>query len=60
MYDRPEIYEEVRRELDGLDSTPEKVAGRLKRMKLAPESEFKDQVSRALVKTIYQKVHSFF
>jgi hypothetical protein len=32
----------------------------LKRRKLAPESEFKDQVSRALVKTIYQKIHGFF
>jgi hypothetical protein len=28
--------------------------------KLAPESEFKDQVSRALVKTIYPKIHGFF
>jgi hypothetical protein len=32
----------------------------LKRRKLAPESEFKDQVSRAHVKTIYQKIHGFF
>jgi hypothetical protein len=59
-YVRPEIYEEVRREIDGFYSTAEKGAGRLKRRKLAPESEFKDQVSRALVKTIYQKIHGFF
>jgi hypothetical protein len=59
-YVRPEIYEEVRRELDGFDLTAEKGAGMLKRRKLAPESEFKDQVSRALVKTIYQKIHGFF
>ena len=59
-YVRPEIYEEVRRELDGFDSTAGKVAGRFKKRKLAPESEFKDQVSRALVKTIYQKIHGFF
>jgi hypothetical protein len=59
-YVRPEIYEEVRREIDGFNSTAEKGAGRLKRRKLAPESEFKDQVSRALVKAIYQKIHSFF
>jgi hypothetical protein len=50
----------VRRELDGFYSTAENVAGRLKRTKLAPESEFKDQVSRALVKTIYQNRHGFF
>jgi hypothetical protein len=49
----------VRRELDGFDSTAEKGAGRLKRRKLATESEFKDQVFRALVKTIYQKIHGF-
>jgi hypothetical protein len=32
----------------------------LKRRKLAPESELKDQVSRAHVKTIYRKIHGFF
>jgi hypothetical protein len=48
-YIRPEIYEEVRRELDGFDSTAEEGAGRLKRRTLAPESEFKYHVSRALV-----------
>jgi hypothetical protein len=50
----------VLRELDGFDSTAEKFAGRLKRRKLAPESEFKDQVFRALVKTIYKTIHGFF
>jgi hypothetical protein len=50
----------VRRELDGFDSTAEKVAGRLKSRKLALESELKEQVSRAHVKTIYQKIHGFF
>jgi hypothetical protein len=47
-YVRPEIYEEVRRELDGFDLTAEKGAGMLKRRKLAPESEFKDHVSGRL------------
>ena len=56
-YVRPEIYEEVRRELDGFDSTAEKVAGRFKRSNFASKSEIKDQVSRALVYTIYQNIH---
>jgi hypothetical protein len=32
----------------------------LKRRKFAPGSEFKDQLSRALVKAIYQNIHGFF
>jgi hypothetical protein len=59
-YVRPEIYEEVRRELDGFDSTAEKGAGRLNRRKLPSESEFKNQVFRALVKAIYDKIDGFF
>jgi hypothetical protein len=31
----------------------------LKRRKIAPEYEFKDQVPRALVKTIYKTIHGF-
>lgn len=59
-YIRPEIYDEVRRELDGIDVTVEKAAGRLKKRKLAPDAELKDQISRAVLKSIYQKIHAFF
>jgi hypothetical protein len=59
-YFRPEICEEVRRELDGFDSIAENVAGRLTRRKIALESEFKEEVSMALVKAIYKNRHGFF
>jgi hypothetical protein len=59
-YIRPEIYDKLRRELDGIDVTVEKAAGRLKKRKLAPDAELKDQISRAVLKSIYKKIHAFF
>jgi hypothetical protein len=59
-YIRPEIYEEVRHELDGNGGTTEYPSVRTKKRRLDPESEFRDHVSRALLKKIYPLINMFF
>jgi hypothetical protein len=59
-YVRPEIYEEVRKELDGNDATIEKSARRSKKRRLDADADFRDNVSRALLKSVYQIMNTFF
>lgn len=56
-YVRPEIYDEVRTEQDGHNST--EPAPRSKKRKISADEDIKDHVSRAVVKAVYQKLHSF-
>lgn len=59
-YIRPEIYEQVRHELDGNGATTEYPSARTKKRRLDPEFEFRDHVSRALLKKIYPLINTFF
>jgi hypothetical protein len=59
-YVRPEIYKEVRKELDGNDATTERSTRPSKKRRLDAESEFRDNVSRPLLKSVYQIINIFF
>jgi hypothetical protein len=61
-YIPPEIYQEVRQELDGNGDITDTTSVRTKKRRIDPESEFKDHVSRAVLKNIspYQHVLSAF
>ena len=59
-YIRPEIYQEVRHELDGNGASTEYPSVRTKKRRLDPESEFRDHVSRAVLKKIYPLINMFF
>jgi hypothetical protein len=56
-YIRSDIYEEVRKEIDGPCVNVSEA--RPKKRKLSHEAELKEQVSKALVKAIYPKIHAF-
>jgi hypothetical protein len=59
-YVRPEIYEEVRKDLEGNDATIEKSTRRYKKRRLDAKAEFRDNVSGALLTRIYQIMNAFF
>jgi hypothetical protein len=59
-YIRPEIYQEVRHELDGNGDITDKTSVRTKKRRIDPESEFRDHVSRAVLKKIYPLINMFF
>jgi hypothetical protein len=59
-YIRPEIYQNVRHELDGNGASTEYPSVRTKKRRLDPESEFRDHVSRAVLKKIYPLINMFF
>jgi hypothetical protein len=56
-YVRPEIYEEVRIEIDGPCGLGTET--RSKRRKLSHEAELKENVGKALIKALYPKIHTF-
>jgi hypothetical protein len=61
-YVRDEIFEECRREIDGANGSeselPQEI--RAKKRKLQAEVELRDNISRSILKHIYQKMHTFF
>ena len=61
-YVREEIFEECRREIDGVDGSESELPRefRAKKRKLQVEVEFRDSISRSILKHIYQKIHTFF
>ena len=61
-YIRPEIYDEVQREFSGKDVSDNSYSDsrRSKKQKMSSDSEFKDLVSRAVVKRVYGRLHQFF
>jgi hypothetical protein len=59
-YVRPEICEEIRKKLDGNDATTERSTRLSKKRRLDAETEFRDNVSRALLKSVYQIMNNFF
>jgi hypothetical protein len=59
-YVRPELYKEVHKELDGNDTTTERSKRRSKKRRLDAELEFRDNASRALLKSVYQIMNTFF
>jgi hypothetical protein len=59
-YVRLEIYEEVRKDLEGNDATIEKSTRRYKKRRLDAKAELRDNVSRALLTRIYQIMNAFF
>jgi hypothetical protein len=58
-YIRPEIYEQVRHELNGNGATTEYPSVRMKKRRLDPEFEFRDHMSRALLKKNYPLINTF-
>jgi hypothetical protein len=61
-YVREEIFEECRKEIDGVDGSESMLPQdfRAKRRKLQAEVEFRDSISRSILKHIYQMLHTFF
>jgi hypothetical protein len=61
-YVRDEIFEECRKEIDGVDRSESMLPQdfRAKRRKFQSEVEFRDNISRSILKRIYQMIHTFF
>ena len=59
-YIRPEIYREVRLELDLNGASTEYTSVRTKKRRLDPESEIRDHVSRAVLNKFYPLINMFF
>jgi hypothetical protein len=61
-YVRDEMFEEFRREIDGADGSESEIPQdfRAKKRKLQAEVEFRDNISRSILKHIYHNVHAFF
>jgi hypothetical protein len=61
-YVREEIFEECRKEIDGVDGSESMLPQdfRAKRRKHQAEVEFRDNISRSILKHIYQNVTYIF
>jgi hypothetical protein len=61
-YVRDEIFEECRKEIDGVDRSESMLPQdfRAKRRKFQSEVEFRDNINRNILKHIYQMIHTFF
>jgi hypothetical protein len=61
-YVRNEIFEECRRESDGADDSESELPQdfRAKKRKLQADVDFRDSISRSILKHIYQNIHTFF
>jgi hypothetical protein len=61
-YVRDEIFEECRREIDVEEYSESELPQefRTEKRKLQAEVEFRDNVSRSILKQVYQKSHTFF
>jgi hypothetical protein len=59
-YIRPEIYQEVLHELDVNGDITDKTSVRTRKRRLDSESEFRDHVSRAMLKKIYPLINMIF
>jgi hypothetical protein len=61
-YVRDDIFEECRKEIDGVDRSESMLHQdfRAKMHKLQAEVEFRDDISRSVLKHIYQMIHIFF
>jgi hypothetical protein len=57
-YIRSEIYDEMRRGFDGGEAVKECTPSLAKKRKLDPEAEFRDEVSRAVLKKVYPLINS--
>jgi hypothetical protein len=56
-YIRREIYDEIRTDKDGAEN--EATESRSKKRRVAADAESRDEVSRAILRALYQKIHTF-
>jgi hypothetical protein len=59
-YIRPEIYQEFRHEFDENGTTTDYLSVRTKKRRLDPESEYRDHLSRSVLKKIYPLINMLF
>jgi hypothetical protein len=59
-YIRPEIHQGVRHELDGNGDITDKTSVRTKKRRLDPESDFRDHLSRTVLKKSYPLISISF
>jgi hypothetical protein len=61
-YVQDKIFEECRTEIDGVDGSKSEIPRdfRIKKRELQAEVEFRDKISRSILKHFYQTIHIFF